>query len=146
MKQVHNVRIRVIDPDKELVTRLVQQIISDSGVKIEDITLKIMDDGEESLTIGEIWADKQQPVRKFLRLLQEKIPPEQKEKIAKHPDKFLDITTHCFLRLEKNALQNNEYVLTQKADSVNVRLNIAAFPATREKALPIVEELFKETK
>ncbi len=145
MKQVHNVRVRIIDRSRSIIEEAFATVLQEAGIKAEDAKVTFSDDGEaaDPLFFGELWIDHQQPVRKFIALLKTKLA-EQQHLIAREPNKFIDTQTHCFLRLSKSAFFTGSYELTQSSDSVHVRLNIAAFPATKENAAKILSTLFSK--
>lgn len=144
MKQVHNIRVRVVDRDRQLIEGLLQKFLDDAGIERKDAQITWSDDGEESdpLFIGELWLDRQQQVRRAVSMLASKLPPEAKEDIRAHPDRFIDTATHCFLRLDKAAFLADEVKLGSAGSTVQVRINLAAFPATKERAMPVLQELF----
>lgn len=144
MKQVHNIRVHINDNDAKVIGQLFNQIMNDAGITHENAEIKIDYDKESDLHIGALWVDRQQPIRKILRVLQEQLSNEAKKELHIHPTKHLDTGTHCFLRLEKDALNEGKYLLVPKGDCAHVRLNIAAFPATKENAAKVLKEIFTE--
>jgi RNA-binding protein len=143
MKQVHNIRIRVIDRDQTIINTILHTIMTDANVEREDITITF-NDSDDELIVGELWAQRQQPVRRILKTLQEKLPAQDKQHIATHASQYVDTSTHCFIRLDKLALTRQDYMLAKEGTAVQVRLNIAAFPATKDKAIVMVSELFNQ--
>lgn len=143
MKHVHNVRIRVHAGSRVLVEEVLAQADAMARRKpAETFRTRIEEDGEA--VHGEVWLDHQQPVRHFIRTLKERLGAQACAAIAANPTRYLDVATHCFLHLERKAFLNGECVLTEPGNAVIVRINIAAFPATKEKAVPIVTTLFSE--
>jgi len=142
MKQVHNCRLRIIDSDNVAIAKLFSSILAAAGIKPEDAAISVTDDGTGEIYQGELWLDRQQPVRKFLKLLKQKLSTEEQQGIANHPSEHLDTQTHCFLQLNKQALLRGEWTLAGKEESAVIRLNIAAFPATKENAERILSEIF----
>ena len=143
MKQIHNIRIRVLDREKETCQKIIDTLLFAAKIEKKDVEIKISDDGEDDpLYIYELWVDHQQPIRKITSHIVTCLPSEEKTTVHDNPHKFLDTGTHCFLRLDKRKAQEGTYVFSETPDCVHVRLNIAAFPATKEKAAKIVQELF----
>jgi len=140
MKQVHNCRLRLQTQEKEEARELLLGIIKAAGIKEEEASITMHKDAEGYAS--ELWLDNQQPVRKLLKLIQAELPTEQKELIAKHPEKYIDTQTHCFLHFSLEALKKGEWTLNRNPDAAILRLNIAAFPATKENSEKIVKELF----
>jgi RNA binding exosome subunit len=142
MKYVHNVRLRIIDRDKDALAAAFSAFLSEVDIepKLSTITYSNDGDADEPLHLGELWIDRQQPVRKVLKYLRTLTQAEQ-ELIRTQPERFLDTATHCFLRLDR-AVFPKPALTTNAAHSVHVRLNIAAFPATKENAIPVMQTLF----
>lgn len=143
-KQVHNVRVRVHEEDAVVAGKLCNQIMKDAGVTLEDVELHTQYDEGTGLTIMELWADRQQHVRKIFGVFVQELSKEDREEILQHPGHYIDTGTHCFFRLDKTALAEGKYVLLAEGECAHVRMNIAAFPATRENAIKILTEIFSE--
>ena len=142
MKRVHNIRIRTIERDRALAKETIDALMSLAGIERKDVQITITDD--EGLAVAEAWMEKQTPIRKLLALLNDKLPVEQKNKIAENPTRYLDMATHCFLRLDKDAFYNDKLSLKDAGECIHIRLNIAAFPATKENATAILASLFSQ--
>ena len=142
MKQVHNVRLRLVHTDRQTLADLFSAILGAAMIRPEDATITLQDDGTGELYQGELWLDRQQPVRKFLQLLMQKLSKPELASIAEHPGEHLDTQTHCFLALNKQTLLSGEWRLAANAEAAVVRLNIAAFPATKQNAERIIKQLF----
>ena len=54
-----------------------------------------------------------------------------------------DDDLNFFLRLEKPKLFNHEYWITDSGDCMHIKINLAAFPKKKEKAAPLIKEIFK---
>ena len=145
-KQVHNIRVRVTDRDKDLVKSVLDTVLRDAAVERKDVQLLITSDQDpdEPLYIGELWFDHQPPVRKILALLATRLSAADKKTITEKPLHYLDTGTHCFLKLDKAAFLEGKYELTMTGSVVHLRLNIAAFPATKENAAAVVHTLFAQ--
>jgi RNA-binding protein len=145
MKQVHNIRVRIIDRNRESIDAALAQALQDAAIKVEAVKKTISDDGDKTdpLYVGELWMDRQQPVRKFLAMLLTNLAT-QRSVVATNASKYLDTNTHCFVRLDKEQFLQGKYVLTDNPQCVHIRMNIAAFPATKENAIRVVSELFAQ--
>ena len=144
MKLVHNIRIRIIDRSRSDIELAFAHLLAQAAIKEEDVKISMSDDGEpeDPLFLGELWMDRQQPVRKTLVYILSKLSESDKEQVAQHPEKYIDTQTHCFIKLSKQAFYDDKYELTTEPTSVNVRINLAAFPATKEKAVNVLRTLF----
>lgn len=143
MKQVHNIRVRVTDHDKDTTKQILDSLLVQAGIERKDIELLLTSDQdtEDPLFIGQLWIDHQPPVRKILALLKEKLSAADKERIKTKPESYLDIGTHFFVKLDKAKFLAGEYELVTTGSMVHLRLNVAAFPATKENAMKIVRDL-----
>ncbi len=145
MKQVHNFRARIISLDKAMIEAAFEKLQSDAGYKREEATLTLKHDEDttyDTFWIGELWIENQQPLRKIMRLLNERLSAEDKNNLKENASRFIDISTHCFFRLNIEALLADQYELAVHNDSMHIRLNIAAFPATKDNAIKVLRELF----
>lgn len=143
MKRVHNVRILISHPDEQAAGAIANRILTDAGVTLEQVDLRTEED--DGAHVREIWADRQPPVRKLTSLLIANLSEANRREIVGRASAYIDTSTHCFLRLDTDALLEGTYALTAHPDSIRFRLNIAAFPATKENAVKIVEDLFSST-
>ena len=142
MKQVHNIRIRVHNPSRETVDAVLARVASMTR-KTEDEPITTTITEEDGLVIGEAWLDRQQPVRRFLKALLETMTPADKQRIHDNPTRYLDTGTHCFFHLSLDSFVAKEPVLIDKPiKTVNIRLNIACWPAHKENAIKTMQELF----
>lgn len=146
MKQVHNVRLRVHNAQRETVNAVLARAEAMTRRK-EDDSIAIRITEEDGLVVGELWLDRQQPVRRFVDAVLASMSLEDKTRISANPTRYLDTGTHCFFHLVREAFIEGTCVLTDKpADAVNVRLNIACWPSNRENATKTVVALFSNNK
>lgn len=142
MKTVHNVRVRVHSGERSVVDAVLARADAMARRSDEDRIEKNVT-SEDGIVIGELWIDRQQPVRRFVDTLVAAMNSEDKARIRSEPHKFLDTGTHCFLLLDRAAFLEERIVLTRDPNgSVNVRLNIACWPANRENAEKTLQEIF----
>jgi RNA binding exosome subunit len=145
-KLVHNIRIRVTDHDRDTVKRILDTLLRDAHIERKDIELLVTSDQDpqDPLYVGELWMDHQPPVRKVIKLLQEKLTAADKAALAEKPLFHLDTGTHCFIKIDKQQFLDGTYEFATTGSVVHIRLNIAAFPATKENAAKIAAQLFTE--
>lgn len=146
MKYVHNFRLRVSDSSKELLEKLFSELLIAATIKIEEAQIKIEDDGSGTFFQAELWLDRQQPVRKMVNYLKSKIERHDIEKLKANPAQVIDIQTHCFLRFSKDQLLQGKWHLSESGAAANVRLNLAAYPATKEVSVKLLEQLLNVEK
>ncbi|MBR9677552.1 hypothetical protein GOV04_05400 [Candidatus Woesearchaeota archaeon] len=144
MKLFHNITISVFAPPEEDQEQIKSALLK--LVSIEKILLK------ESKTVGfndrqiivyEIKLEKQRHITEFFNNLKKQLSVEQKELLLKQLDSRLDNDLFFYLRLDKNKLLNNEYIIVDSGNCFHIKFSIAVYPAKREKAIDLLEENFK---
>jgi RNA-binding protein len=143
MKQVHNIRIRTIETNKTAAKETLDQLLTAANIERKDADITISED-EEGLAVGQLWIERQPPIKKILSLLKTQLPAAQQQRIKENPAHYLDLATHSFLRLDKEAFAEGKYVLKDAGSCIHVRINIAAFPATKENAAHVLAEIFSQ--
>jgi RNA binding exosome subunit len=145
MKRVHNVRVRVHNTDRTVVDGVLARADTFARHDPEETFTRsvVMEDG---LAIGELWLDRQQPVRRFMRAFVAAMGEGDRGRVREDPSRFLDTGTHCFFLLDRAAFIEGRVVLTRDpTGSVNVRLNIACWPANKENAARVLTGLVTDT-
>ena len=141
MKQAHNVRVRVTAGSRTIVEAALAHAEA-LARRTPDETFEKTVREDDGIVQGQLWLDHQQPVRQFIRCLRDELGPNACKTIAENPTKHLDTATHCFLHLERAAFCDGKSVLVTGGDSVSIRINIAAFPATKENAAELLAAIF----
>lgn len=152
MKIAHSIKITAFakeDEDenriKNKMKELVPSDIEESKVKLEQkIAIGF---NERKIKIFEILLEKDKYISMFLDSLAEKLSDEAKEIILKQAESMLDENCNFFLRFSKDKLlEENEMWITNQGNCFHIRVNIAAFPKKKEKAMEIIRKLFKVKK
>jgi hypothetical protein len=141
MKYVHNVRVRITAGSSVLVAEGLAYAVTLAQREPNEAVATTIETVDEEVH-GELYLDRQQPVRHFVRSLKAALGEEACAYIAANAGKYLDTSTHCFIHLDKKAFLAGTCVLAPPKNAVHIRLNIAAFPATKQNAIPLVEALF----
>ena len=141
MKQVHNIRVRVHNRSRETVEAVLARADAMARKDETDIIERKITE-EEGLYIGELWLDRQQPVRRFLTNLLSALNLDDKASIRQHPSRYVDVSTHCHVHCAVAPFLDGKIALGGVGGSVSIRLNLAAFPATKENARVILQTLF----
>jgi hypothetical protein len=98
---------------------------------------------EKKIKLFEIRLTKDKHINLFLEYLQNKLSKETKELIQKQAESRTDDGCSFFLRFSKDKLINEkEFWLTDQGNCFHIRINIAAFPKKKEKALSIINKIF----
>lgn len=99
--------------------------------------------GEKKIRVIEIMLEKDRHMNQFIENLNSRLNEEQKALIRLQADSRLDERLNFFLRFDKEKLVNEDKLwLTDSGNCFHIRINIAAFPRSREGALKIVGGIF----
>jgi len=144
MKLAHFAELRVFSyegEDEKKIAEKLKELVLDGKVNLNESSAEGLND--RKIRIFEIRLEKDSQINKFLQNLTEKLSREQKELLIRQAESRLDSEFNFFLRLDKEKLLENKYWLTDSGNCFHVKIVIACFPRTREKALEVVRNLFK---
>jgi RNA-binding protein len=146
MKRFHSIRINVFakpeDNEEKIKSELFSLIPFD--LQKEKIELKSSNTtgfGDRKIKIFEINLQKQRHTDAFYQYLLSKLNSDQKMLLIHQKESRLDDRLDFYIRLEKERLLNGEYFITDEGNCFHIKISIAAFPAKREVALKIVDEM-----
>lgn len=109
----------------------------------EKIELKIIDASgfEKTIKIIEIMLLKEKHTNAFLKEFIQKLSGEQKKILVKQFDSRCDAEFNYFVRLEKDALLDGKYELTDSGHCFHIKMNIACYPKNLRSAKSIIEKM-----
>lgn len=81
-------------------------------------------------------------IRNFVKNL-DKLKDPDKKRILNQLETKMDDKGNLFLRFDKQRAYLGDLKVVEHGDSVHVKIKIAAYPAKKEVALKIAEEIFK---
>lgn len=81
-------------------------------------------------------------IKSFLEKLQS-LKPSNKKKISNQLENRMDERGNLFLRFDKQHAYLGDLVLIEHGDAIHIKLKIAAYPAKKEVALKVAQEIFK---
>ena len=146
MKLANNVRVRVFcreDEDRGMIARKLRQLLpfdpEKEKVAIEE--RKAEGFNEKTILIMTAALSKDRHVNPFLKNLADKLGDEAAT-IAEQADSRTDENMNLFIRLDKEMLLKDRFVLTDAGNCYHVRINLAAYPKKKEKAYPIINKIF----
>lgn len=147
MKIANNVNLRVFcreDEDKDLIVKKLKALIP---FDIEKEKIKISEKGSRGFgekTIHVIRAEltKGRHVKAFLENLFSRLG-EEKRTLLEQIDSRLDDDLNFFIRLDKEMLLKDRFVLTDSGGCYHVRINVASFPKNRENGIEILKQALK---
>lgn len=149
MKIAHYIKITVFvkpeDDEDKINNKLLDLIpFNLEKEKVELKQTKAKGFNEREINIFEINLVKDKHIELFLGSLINNLSKEAKELILKQADSRIDQDCNFFLRLSKDKLINaNEYWITDQGNCFHIKVNIAAFPKKKEKALEIIDKIFQ---
>jgi len=146
MKTCHNIHIRELVHDGEdngMVLQAMEQLV---GFDLEKEKLKIRPTRTTSvddklILIHEIVLQKDRHINMFLKQLNSKLKPEQKELLIRQENR-LDEEGYFYIRLDKPKLFEGIYHITDEGNCYHIKMCIAAYPKTRAACLAKVKEIF----
>lgn len=146
MKLAHLAEIRVFsnedEDEKAIIGKLKEIVVFDEKIKITETNATGFK--EKKIKILGIRLEKDSQINKFLQNLTEKLSKEQKELLIRQAESRLDSEFNFFLRLDKEKLlKESRYWITDSGSCYHVKIVVACFPRTREKALEAVRNIFK---
>ena len=99
---------------------------------------------DKKIKILEVCLSKRKHLNKFLEYLLNRLTKEQKEFLKGQKESRLDRELNFFIRFDKESLiGKSEYFITDSGNCFHLKISIAAFPAKRETALALIDEIFK---
>lgn len=141
---VHNVTVSVFayeDESPEEILHALKGLVPERA-KVERSVLK----GFEEQKIVSFTSElaKQGQVSKFIRRFLSRLSEQQKKLLLAQKDSRLDQDNHFFIRLLKPDLLKGKLTLTDSGNCFHVRLKVAAYPGTRDKAMETLARLFSQ--
>ena len=98
---------------------------------------------EREIKIYKMRLEKERHVKKFIDDLLSKFSSEQKETPLRQLGSRIDNECNFFIRLEKSKLIDGEYQITDSGYCFHIKMAVAAYPATKEKAIEVVKQLLQ---
>ena len=100
---------------------------------------------DRKITIFEVVLTKNRHVRAFLDNLLVKISEQDKKTLLRQLNSRIDEDANFFLRFEKERLsEHQDLLLTDGGNCYHIKIKIAAYPSTKEKAIDAMKELLSK--
>ncbi len=84
---------------------------------------------------------KKRDIKNFINLLKN-LQPSSKKRILNELEMKMDDKGNLFLRFDKQRAYLGDLKVVEHGDSIHVKIKIAAYPARKDKAKEVAEELF----
>lgn len=154
---IHNIRYRVFvyeNEDLDLITDALLNILPSARVETEEVEGLL----EEPIVILSGMISKKRYTKEFLNNLLA-IDKDQLSKLYNDLDKKMDEKGNLFLRFSKDfkvldennqdedsvdAIDLNQWEILDGGDSIHLKVKVAAYPAKKEVALKLLDEVFPE--
>lgn len=139
---IHNIRYRVFvyeDEDEEELIEGLKNILPTA--KIEREVAEGMIEDEILILSGKI--DKKKETKEFLKTLLS-IDKDSLEKLADDLEKKIDKNGNLFLRFSKDSACEEKWEICDTGDSIHLKVKIAAYPAKKEVAINLLNEVLNE--
>lgn len=147
MKLAHQIKISVFIHEEEDREKIFNKLISLVQFDLKKEKIKLNEDtamgfNNKKIKTYEIVLEKNKHINGFLEKLKESLGKEQKELLLKQAESRLDEDLHFFIRLDKEKLLNDEFSITDSGNCFHIRISPAAFPAKRELAMEVLNQIF----
>jgi RNA binding exosome subunit len=148
MKLLNNVLLSVFVKGGEDEAKIAEKLKSFVPLDFEKEKLQIKrinaeGFNEKIIIILELELKREKHTNEFVETMK-KLAPEQKELLLRQAESRLDTEYAFFIRFDKDKLLNeDEYWITDSGNCFHVKMNLACFPKKREKAMEILQNIFK---
>ena len=150
-KLIHNILFSVFikpEEDYENIFDGFIQLLGELGLnENDDIELREEESigfNDKKIKIISTKIHKERYVKIWIKYLLSNLTKKQKEMLISQKESRLDEDLFFFIRLDKQKFLLNEWDITDGGDCYHIKLHIAAYPAKKEKAMTIIDKIFKE--
>jgi len=147
MKQIHSITVSVFiheDEDSELKKQFIQ-LFPFEKEELEKIKEEKKAAGfeDKSIITTTITIKKQQHIKAFLSGFFSKLKNDDIDKLKKEMESRVDEHGNFYIRIAKESLDQECFKLIDKGKCVHIRIKVAAFPATEENYMKIMNEILE---
>jgi RNA-binding protein len=147
VEQAHSVSVRVFCGEEENEKEVIEGLkwLIPLNLEEEKISLTCQTAfgfSDRRIKIFEVVLEKKRHINAFFESLLPKISDQQKQMMVKQLDTRIDANANFFIRFDKpTLLQHRELIVTDSGNCFHLKIKIAAFPSTKEKAKAIVGQM-----
>ena len=145
MKLANNINVRVFcteDEDKNLIVEKLKLLLpfdlEKEKIRFEEQKAEGFE--EKKIYVIRAFLAKDRHINAFIENLVSRLG-EEKKTLLEQLDSRLDDDLNFFIRLDKDMLLKNKFVVTDSGNCYHIKINIAAFPKRREKAVEVLNKL-----
>ena len=146
MKLANNINVRVFCKDEEDKPLIIEKLklllpfdLENEKIAIEERHAEGFAD--QKITVIKVTLEKNRHVNAFIENLVAKLGDEKKT-LLEQLDSRLDNNLNFFIRLSKEMLLKDKFVVTDSGNCYHIKINIASFPKKREKVIEVLKDLF----
>jgi len=147
MKTAHYAKISVFsnpEDDEQKISAALKKLaavdLEKENISIDEASAKGFN--ERKIKVFTIVIRKTKLINGFLKSLLGNLDDKQRMVLKSQTGSRLDDDLSFFIRLDKEKLLKGLYRITDSGNCFHIKLSIAAFPAKREKALEIIQNIF----
>jgi len=146
VKIANNVNLRVFckeDEDKKLIIEKLKLLLpfdlEKEKIKIEERRAEGL--GEKRIYVIKVVLTRDKNINAFIENLVSKLGDEKKT-LLEQLESRLDDDLNFFIRLNKEMLLKDKFIVTDSGNCYHIKINIASFPKKRENVVKVLRELF----
>lgn len=150
MRWIHRATITVFSKPEENEKPIKEGLISLVPFSLEEAKIKIEEQktegfNERTIRIYKITITKESHTNDFLQFLLDKLTEEQKQTLINQIESRIDTEYDYFIRIDKDKWMNEKEIeLTDTGNCYHIKLSIAVYPKNKEKAIQLIEKLFRQ--
>ncbi len=145
MKLLNTIHVTVFAKEQEDFDAIKNALLKliPFNLEKEKIELKIINASgfEKTIRILEVALSKEKHTNAFLKEFTQKLSSEQKKTLIEQFDSRCDAEFNYFIRVEKDALLDGKFELTDSGNCFHIKMNIACYPKNLKSAKSIVEKM-----
>lgn len=147
MKYVHNIVISGFIKEheddkaiKEILMHLLPEDANNQGITLEEEKVSI--DETQKMSIVRVRISKEKQCKETITILKQLLGEKQCAVIKKQENR-VDENGFLYLRLDKQVLlESGEAKLVDHGNCIHIKILLAAYPKTKERALQVAKDLF----
>ncbi|MFH1669580.1 MAG: RNA-binding domain-containing protein [Candidatus Woesearchaeota archaeon] len=146
MKVAHNIKLTAFSYEEDDKEQIRQGLLKLVPFDLEQEKLELSQTNaqgfkEKRIIIFELFMKKERNTTKFLKHIKDNLTTDQRNTLLEQIESRLDEELNFFIRIDKSRfLKDGVLTLTEQGNCYHIKINIAAYPSNREKALEIVQE------
>jgi len=148
----HKITVTVFSKEEENQSKIKTSLLELFPYDLEEEKIKLIEKtvtgfNEKQIKVLEVILEKNKHIEEFLNNLTKTLSDQAKELILKQAESRLDDECKFYLRFSKDKLiGEKELWITDQGNCFHIKMTLAVFPKKREKALEIIQKVFKVEK